>query len=93
MNTIGIIGAGEVGSQVARKAVASGYQVVLANSRGPHTLGQLLDELGPKARAATAAEAAEAGDFVVHIGTPTRHAHPARRIAMRCRSRATFPRR
>ena len=31
MNTIGIIGAGEVGSQIARKAIANGYRVVIAN--------------------------------------------------------------
>ncbi len=39
--------------------------MVIANSRGPHTLSDLIDELGPSARAATAAEAAAAGDFVV----------------------------
>eukprot|EP01034_Spumella_vulgaris_P020871 gene20871-26765_t len=33
MTTIGIIGAGEVGSHIARAAIAQGYQVVLANSR------------------------------------------------------------
>ena len=32
MATIGIIGAGEVGSQIARAAIANGYQVVIANS-------------------------------------------------------------
>ncbi len=63
--TIGIVGAGEVGGQVARAAVAHGYRVVLANSRGPETLRDLIDELGPSARAATAACAAAAGDFVV----------------------------
>ncbi len=46
-------------------AVASGYDVVIANSRGPETLGDLVRELGPKARAATAAEAGAAGDVVV----------------------------
>ena len=46
-------------------AVASGYDVVIANSRGPETLGDLVAELGPKARAATAAEAGAAGDVVV----------------------------
>ncbi|TGG91725.1 NADP oxidoreductase [Natronospirillum operosum] len=65
MTTIGIIGAGEVGSQVARAAIASGYEVVIANSRGPETLADLIEELGPSARAATAAGAATAGDFVV----------------------------
>lgn len=65
MTTIGIIGAGEVGSAVARAAIAHGYEVVIANSRGPQTLKALVDELGSAARAATSAEAAAAGDFVV----------------------------
>jgi len=65
VTTIGIIGAGEVGSQLARAAIASGYEVVMANSRGPETLTDLVDELGPSARAATGAGAALAGDFVI----------------------------
>jgi predicted dinucleotide-binding enzyme len=65
MTTIGIIGAGHIGGQVARKAVELGYDVVISNSRGPETLGDLIAELGPKARAATPAEAAAAGDFAV----------------------------
>jgi len=65
MSTIGIIGAGHIGSQVARLAIASGYDVVISNSRGPETLIDLVAELGPKARAATPAEAARAGDLVV----------------------------
>jgi len=65
MTTVGIIGAGEVGSQVARAVIAHGYHVVIANSRGPETLKALVQELGPSARAATADDAAAAGDFVV----------------------------
>jgi predicted dinucleotide-binding enzyme len=65
MATIGFVGAGNIGSQVARLAVASGYNVVLSNSRGPETLSDLVAELGPKARAATAVDAAKAGDLVV----------------------------
>ncbi|MBE7211454.1 MAG: NAD(P)-binding domain-containing protein [Gluconacetobacter diazotrophicus] len=65
MATIGIIGAGEVGSQIARAAILCGYGVVVANSRHPDSLASLIAELGPAARAATAAGAAEAGDFVV----------------------------
>jgi predicted dinucleotide-binding enzyme len=65
MTTLGIIGAGHIGAQVARVAVANGYDVVIANSRGPETLSDLVAELGPQARAATAAEAGEAGDVVV----------------------------
>jgi len=45
--------------------VANGYDVVLSNSRGPATLAALVQELGPKARAGTALEAAQAGDIVV----------------------------
>ncbi|MCG7311039.1 NADPH-dependent F420 reductase [Brachybacterium sp. ACRRE] len=65
MTTIGIIGAGNIGSQVARAALTAGYDVVIANSRGPETLADLVSELGDGARAATAAEAGEAGDVVV----------------------------
>src|SRR5580692_4270317 len=65
MKTIGIIGAGHIGSQVARLALASGYNVVISNSRGPETLADLVAELGPHARAATAKEAAQSGDMVV----------------------------
>lgn len=65
VSTIGLIGAGNIGSQVARAATAAGYDVVLSNSRGPETLADLITELGPRARAATAEEAAAAGDLVV----------------------------
>ena len=72
MKTIGLIGAGHIGSQVARLAVASGYDVVISNSRGPDSLKDLISELGPKARAATVAEAAAAGDLVV-VTIPLKH--------------------
>src|SRR3954454_13936156 len=65
MTTIGFIGSGHIGSTVARLAVDAGHDVVLSNSRGPDTLADLVAELGPRARAATPAEAAEAGDVVV----------------------------
>ena len=65
MSTYGIIGAGHIGSQVARVVVGLGHDVVIANSRGPHTLVDLVAELGDRARAATAREAAEAADVAV----------------------------
>lgn len=65
MTTIGLIGAGNIGGQVARLAVANGYDVVISNSRGPGTLSALVAELGPRARAATALEAAKASDIAV----------------------------
>ena len=65
MTTLGIIGAGQIGSQLARLGVANGYDVVVSNSRGPATLEGLVAELGPRARAALPAEAAAAGDLVI----------------------------
>src|SRR5256885_11646696 len=65
MTTIGLIGAGRIGSQVARLAVANGYDVVISNSRGPETLADIVRELGARARAATPAEAAAAADIAV----------------------------
>ena len=65
MTTVGFIGSGKIGSTVARLSVAAGYHVVMSNSRGPETLGALVDELGPLARAALGEQAAAAGDLVV----------------------------
>ncbi len=65
MTTIGIIGAGNIGNHVARAGITAGYDVVISNSRGPETLTDLVAELGPKARAATAEDAAAAADFAV----------------------------
>jgi hypothetical protein len=65
MATIGIIGAGHIGGQLARLAVAKAHDVVISNSRGPATLADLISELGPRARADTPMEAAKAGDMVV----------------------------
>ncbi|MDN4473378.1 NADPH-dependent F420 reductase [Demequina zhanjiangensis] len=65
MTTLGIIGSGNIGSNVAKAAIAAGYDVVIANSRGPATLGDLVAELGPKATAGTPEQAAEAGDLVL----------------------------
>ncbi|MDO9485914.1 MAG: NADPH-dependent F420 reductase [Actinomycetota bacterium] len=65
MTTIGLIGSGKIGGTVARLAAAAGYDVVLSNSRGPETLVELAEEIGPRARAGTVTQAAEAGDIVV----------------------------
>jgi hypothetical protein len=65
MTTIGFIGSGNIGSQLARLAVAHGYDVVMSNSRGPETLADLVAELGEHATAGTRDEAAAKGDLVV----------------------------
>ena len=65
MTTIGIIGSGHVGRNLAQAAVAHGYDVVLSNSQGPDSLAGLVNELGPRARAATPDQAAADGDFAI----------------------------
>jgi predicted dinucleotide-binding enzyme len=65
MATIGFIGAGKIGSQLARLAVKNGHDVVVSNSRGPESLAGLVAELGPRARAGLPIDAAMAGDIVV----------------------------
>ena len=70
--TIEFIDAGHIGSTLAKLAVTAGYDVVLSNSRGPETFANLVAELGERARAATAHEAAAAGDLVV-VTIPLKH--------------------
>jgi 8-hydroxy-5-deazaflavin:NADPH oxidoreductase len=65
MTTIGILGSGNVGSNLAKAATAHGYDVVLSNTQGPDSLTGLVKELGPQASAATPAEAAAVGDFAI----------------------------
>jgi predicted dinucleotide-binding enzyme len=65
MATLGLIGSGFIGSTLARLAIDAGLDVVLSNSRGPQTLSGLVEELGPRARAAAPEQAAAAGDWVV----------------------------
>ncbi len=65
MTTIGIIGSGNIGSQLARLTVAQGHDVIVSNSRGPETLTDLVSELGEHATAGTALDAAERGDIVI----------------------------
>ncbi|UGT62213.1 NADPH-dependent F420 reductase [Nocardia asteroides] len=65
MKRIGIIGSGSIGAALARLAVAADYDVLIANSRGPESLTDLIDELGPRARAGEVGAAAEFGDIPV----------------------------
>lgn len=74
MTTIGFIGSGNIGSSIARAAIARGDEVVLSNSRGPHTLHELVADLGEHARAGTTSEAAAAADLVV-VTIPFRAVH------------------
>ncbi|MFG2715221.1 NADPH-dependent F420 reductase [Streptomyces goshikiensis] len=62
---LGIIGTGRIGSTLARILVAADHEVVLANARGPRSIGPLLAELGPAASAAHPAEAAGSSELLV----------------------------
>src|SRR3954467_580801 len=62
---IGFIGSGKIGGTLAQLLSAAGHEVMVSNSRGPETLSGLVEELGPKAQAGTAAEAASFGDVII----------------------------
>jgi predicted dinucleotide-binding enzyme len=62
---IGFIGTGNIGGTLAKRLGEAGHEVMVSNSRGPETLADVVAELGPKAQAGTAAEAAAFGDVVI----------------------------
>ncbi|GAB3883312.1 NADPH-dependent F420 reductase [Terrabacter terrigena] len=67
MTTIGTIGAGNIGSAIARLAAGAGHAVVLSNSRGPATLIQQAQALGSHVTAGTTQDAATADIVVVTV--------------------------
>jgi predicted dinucleotide-binding enzyme len=82
MATIGVLGAGHIGRYFSLTAISHGHKVVIANARGPETITDLVSELGPNARAATAADAAQAGDWaLVAIPLPAVEQLPVRELA------------
>ncbi|MBI6701616.1 NADPH-dependent F420 reductase [Pseudomonas viridiflava] len=60
---VGIIGAGNIGSTLARKLAACGHDVKLANSKDPQSIQALANELG--ARAVTKDEAVADVDVII----------------------------
>ncbi|WP_294568357.1 NADPH-dependent F420 reductase [uncultured Arthrobacter sp.] len=62
---LGIIGSGPQGETLARLAVAAGLNVMISNSRGPETLKDLVQDLGPLARAGSVADVAREADIVI----------------------------
>ena len=65
--SIGIIGAGALGSNAARALAKRGIAATIANSRGPQSLAALVAELGPAIKAGTAKEAASADIVLVAV--------------------------
>jgi 8-hydroxy-5-deazaflavin:NADPH oxidoreductase len=64
---VGIIGAGRLGQAMARTALRAGRHIVIANSRGPESLGSVVSELGEGASAGTVSQAAAAGIVVLAV--------------------------
>lgn len=64
MSTIGIIGAGAIGSAFAKALAGNGIEAIIANSRGPASLADLAREIGPSITLGTREQAA-AQDIVL----------------------------
>lgn len=64
---IGIIGAGGLGANVARVLARHGLAATLSNRRGPDSLAELVQTLGPGIRAGTVAQAAAADIVLVAV--------------------------
>jgi len=65
--SIGIIGSGALGSNVARAFATHGISATITNRRGPASLAPLIAELGPSIKAGTIEEAASADIVLVAL--------------------------
>lgn len=64
---IGIIGAGGIGQAFAGHVAKAGYEVIVSNSRGPESLVDVVSRLGPRVRAGTRQEVAQADVVFISV--------------------------
>jgi len=62
---LGIIGAGRLGTAIAKQSLRAGYDVKVANSRGPDSLRLMTSVLLPGAQAVTVDEVTEGSDIII----------------------------
>lgn len=65
IKTIGILGAGRIGTAIARRAIAAGYGVRVATAKPASELELMLGFVAPGAKAGDAADVIAASDIVI----------------------------
>lgn len=63
---IGVIGSGRIGANAALLFAKAGHQVAISNSRGPQSLTELIQQIGPNVKAMTADEAVSFGEVILN---------------------------
>jgi predicted dinucleotide-binding enzyme len=63
--TVGVLGAGKVGTVLSRLLLAAGYRVLIAGSGNPSKISLIVDVLAPGAVATTAEDVARSSDIVI----------------------------
>jgi predicted dinucleotide-binding enzyme len=70
MPSIGIIGAGNIGSAIAKSLARRDIEATLSNSRGPESIQQFVKLIGPSISAGTREEAAAKDIVFVAVNWP-----------------------